>query len=199
MDLDRDNTNSLARKLGGTPSQPQIHKFLKGTAREPRRATLQPLADHFGLPLDAFYDGELVERIAFERGLRIAGTSPEPAADSPPPPPAPDLMLTPRIQQLLRDLDDLAPSKASKLIDQIHQEAEEAREAARHQEAKRGKVAALRTTITKASATVSWGDGNERQTSLPLTTVKDPFTAAPGERESALYSRIERVPKDPKK
>lgn len=51
-----DNPNSLARKLGGKPGQPRIHKFLSGTTTEPRRTTMAPIADHYGIPLDALYD-----------------------------------------------------------------------------------------------------------------------------------------------
>lgn len=56
MARDGDNPNSLARKLRGKVTQPQIHKFIAGTAKEPRRTTLQPLADHFDVPIEAFYD-----------------------------------------------------------------------------------------------------------------------------------------------
>ncbi len=50
-----DNANSLAAKLDGRTSQPQLHKFLTGEAKEPRRATLQPVADFYGVPVNAFY------------------------------------------------------------------------------------------------------------------------------------------------
>jgi len=50
------NTSSLARKLNGNPSQQQLHRFLSGVVREPNRAMLQTIADHFQIPLDALYD-----------------------------------------------------------------------------------------------------------------------------------------------
>lgn len=56
-----DNPNSLARKLGGKPGQPRIHKFLAGTISEPRRSTMAPIADHYGIPLDALYDPSVAE------------------------------------------------------------------------------------------------------------------------------------------
>lgn len=69
MDRSGDNPNSLARKLHDAVGQPQIHKFLSGTAREPRRATLQPLASHYDIPLDAFYDPEVAGQVAAHLGL----------------------------------------------------------------------------------------------------------------------------------
>lgn len=69
MRRDGDNPSSLARKLENAVRQPQIHKFLRGAAREPRRATLSPLAVHYGVPLDAFYDHELADQVAQQMGL----------------------------------------------------------------------------------------------------------------------------------
>lgn len=73
MRRDSDNANSLAAKLKGRPSQPQIHKFLTGTAKEPRRPTLEPLAAHFGVPVEAFYDPAAAARAAAALGLPEAG------------------------------------------------------------------------------------------------------------------------------
>lgn len=56
-----ENPNSLARKLGGKPSQPRIHKYLDGGTKEPRRSTMEPIAEHYGIPLDALYDPVVAE------------------------------------------------------------------------------------------------------------------------------------------
>lgn len=48
------NTNSAARKVKG--SQPQLHRYMSGKAREPKRSTLLPFAKLFGVPVDAFFD-----------------------------------------------------------------------------------------------------------------------------------------------
>lgn len=56
-----DNSNSLAVKLRGQTTQPQIYKIVEGKVREPRRSTLQPIADHYGVPVDAFYIEELAQ------------------------------------------------------------------------------------------------------------------------------------------
>lgn len=56
MDRSGDNPNSLAAAMRNATKQPQIHKFLTGIAKEPRRPTLQPIADHYGVSIDAFYD-----------------------------------------------------------------------------------------------------------------------------------------------
>lgn len=100
--------------------------------------------------------------------------------------------ISPRYAQLLVDLDDLPPPRQSKILDQVHQLAEEAREAADHL-ASRRKVtsAAARVDVHKrAQLTMTYGDGNERQGALLLKTVSDPFTADPCEREANWYRRI---------
>ena len=57
------NANSLSNKLNGATTQPQIHKFLKGQVAEPKRRTLQPVADFFGISVEAFFDEELAEQL----------------------------------------------------------------------------------------------------------------------------------------
>lgn len=42
----------------------------------------------------------------------------------------------------------------------------------------------------KSKITLTMGDGNPDQSSLPLATVEDPFTAEPSPRESRFYRRI---------
>jgi hypothetical protein len=195
MDRDEDNSHSLAVKLRGRPGQPQIHKFLSGVAKEPRRATLEPLAKHYGIPVEALYNDELAAEVAEQLGLM---TPPVAAPSHAPQPAATDLPAMYR--QLIKDLEDLPPPKASKFIDMIHQAAEDAREAAEHLTARRKTpvTSAARKSASRQVTTVSWGDGNQRQESLPLATVRDPFTAAPSERESALYKRIEKAPRGKK-
>ena len=61
--------NALATAIKGATKQPQIHKFLSGTANEPRRSTLAPIADYFKIPVDAFYDEFLADKTAFQLGL----------------------------------------------------------------------------------------------------------------------------------
>lgn len=74
------NSNSLAAKLDNATTQPQIHKFLNGKAKEPRRATLAPVADYFSIPLDALYDPEVAATVAEQRRLA------EPELKQSPPP-----------------------------------------------------------------------------------------------------------------
>lgn len=61
--------NALATALNGQVKQPQIHKFLTGTAKEPRRTTLAPIAKYFDVPIDAFYDQQLAWQTAVKLGL----------------------------------------------------------------------------------------------------------------------------------
>lgn len=131
------------------------------------------------------------------RLLEIDGAAPQVSE-----PPAPYGAVPPEYRQLLEDLNVLAQSRRSAFLDQIHQAAEEAREI-REQTLREahppGKVAAARrppTTRRTATTTVTWGDGNRHQGSLPLLVPsRDPFTAAPSDREAKFYERVERAPK----
>lgn len=107
--------------------------------------------------------------------------------------PAP--ILTKAQQQILLDLDDIAPPKQSKIIDMVRQQAEEAREAADYHQRKRATSAAEARSKVKSASTAPVASRRTGQRELPLSVVDDPFRAAPGEREAALYERIERAPK----
>lgn len=61
--------NALSKALKGATKQPQIQKFLSGTATEPRRSTLSPVAAFFDVPIDAFYDEFLADKVAYQLGL----------------------------------------------------------------------------------------------------------------------------------
>jgi len=52
MDRAGDTANSLARKA--KVPQPTIYRFLSGTASEPRVSTFEPIARHYGVPVEAF-------------------------------------------------------------------------------------------------------------------------------------------------
>ncbi|ANN66454.1 helix-turn-helix domain-containing protein [Bordetella bronchialis] len=52
MDKTGDTQNSLAQKT--KVPQPTIHRFLSGTAKEPRLSTFEPIAKYFGIPVEAF-------------------------------------------------------------------------------------------------------------------------------------------------
>lgn len=63
------SANALSTAIKGATKQPQIHKFLTGTAAEPRRSTLAPIAEFFSIPVDAFYDEFLADKTAYQLGL----------------------------------------------------------------------------------------------------------------------------------
>ena len=63
------NPNALSVALNGQVSQSQIQKFLKGTSKEPRRTTLEPIAKHFKISVDAFYDPDLAWKTALMKGF----------------------------------------------------------------------------------------------------------------------------------
>lgn len=104
-------------------------------------------------------------------------------------------------RQLLRDLADIPPPRRSRLLDQIHQVAEESREAAAHfrareeQQAPALSAAARRGGSRRATTTMTYGDGNRRQHFLPFEMVRDPFSAQPSEREAAWYRHLEGRPR----
>jgi transcriptional regulator with XRE-family HTH domain len=74
--------NAVAREARG--SQPQLYKYVNGISKEPKRDTLAPFARYLKVPLDAFYNPELAQQIAAERGLKI----PEPTTPEAPPRPS---------------------------------------------------------------------------------------------------------------
>lgn len=57
-------TNALAEKLGGKVEQSQLNRFETGKTKEPRRSTLQPVADYFGIPVDLFYNQQALDLLA---------------------------------------------------------------------------------------------------------------------------------------
>lgn len=61
------NTTSLCNACGA--KQPQIHRFLSGTAREPRRSTLAPVAAYFGIPVDSLCNEDSAQKAAQSLGL----------------------------------------------------------------------------------------------------------------------------------
>jgi transcriptional regulator with XRE-family HTH domain len=81
MDAAGDNAYAVATSLRKPALQSYIWKFLNGKAKEPRRASLQPLADRYRVPVDAFYDPKLAERLAIERGL-VVGRSADQAEET---------------------------------------------------------------------------------------------------------------------
>lgn len=73
MELSGDNPNSLAGKLRQKTKQPQLFKFLSGISKEPRRSTLQPVADFYKINVEAFYDpavaAQVMENLKADRPL----------------------------------------------------------------------------------------------------------------------------------
>ena len=108
-----DNPNSLAAKVKQKTRQPQIFKFLEGISKEPRRATLQPIADHYGIPVEAFYDKKLAQKVADSR----AATEIEPVADAPPSTTQIDPVQTIRdLAAILTDMEEHTRARAATLL-----------------------------------------------------------------------------------
>lgn len=63
MERAGDNPHSLSVKLNHAVKQPQIFRFISGAAKEPRRSTLQPIADHYNVNIEAFYDEDLAHEL----------------------------------------------------------------------------------------------------------------------------------------
>ncbi len=64
MDSKNLNPNSLSEKLKNATTQSQIHRFETGKTREPKQATLRPVAEFFGLPVEVFYSEDLADSVA---------------------------------------------------------------------------------------------------------------------------------------
>lgn len=201
------NPNSLAAKTRGRTKQPTIYRFIKGEAKEPKRSTLLPVAEVFGVPVEAFFDPRVADDVARERGL----LTPVLEGDS-------DIQLSivdssegtgaaivraeeqiraiiqdEAVRQLLVDLSDLPPARRSQILDMVHGYAEDARAAHEHLQRKNSPTtiaAAKSTGKTHWSMRINLGDGNPDQGSLELTMVDDPFKAEPSQRERELYHRI---------
>lgn len=69
MALRGHNATSLSKEMRGATSQPQIYRFLTGEAMEPRRSTLQPIADFYRVDIEALYDPQR----ATEEWARLTG------------------------------------------------------------------------------------------------------------------------------
>ena len=53
---------SIARKLANHGvQQPQMSRFINEKTREPKRSTMAPIAEFYGVPVDAFYEEEIAE------------------------------------------------------------------------------------------------------------------------------------------
>lgn len=57
MDTAGVGENELARQTG--IQQPTIHRIVVGTSRDPRRSTLQPLAEFFGVTVEQLINDDL--------------------------------------------------------------------------------------------------------------------------------------------
>lgn len=58
------NPNALAEKIKNATTQSQIHRFETGKTKEPKKATLKPVADFFGVPVEVFYSEDLAAMVA---------------------------------------------------------------------------------------------------------------------------------------
>lgn len=113
MEADGDNPTSLARKSNGRIKQPQLFKFLEGTSKEPRVSTMQPLADHYKVPVQAFFDPLIADEVAAERfGLPKRRSTLARASASP--------IISDRQRRVLADLADLLPEDAERFEAEIH-------------------------------------------------------------------------------
>jgi hypothetical protein len=63
------NSNKLAKEIKRPTMQSQIYRFSKGQVLEPARNTAEPLALHFGIPVDALYNEKTATAVAKELGL----------------------------------------------------------------------------------------------------------------------------------
>lgn len=63
------NPNRLSSMTKGATKQPQIHRFVTGESKEPKRSTLEPVAKVFGISVEAFFDSKAAD-LAWEQYLK---------------------------------------------------------------------------------------------------------------------------------
>jgi transcriptional regulator with XRE-family HTH domain len=63
------NPNALADRLKKRSLQSQVTRFLDGSTRNPRWDTLRPVAEFFNVGVEAFFDSDIADQVAQERGL----------------------------------------------------------------------------------------------------------------------------------
>lgn len=204
MERDGLNPNSLAKKTNGRTKQPQIFRFLSGEAKEPKRSTLEPVAEVFGIEVDALFDRRVAAQV-FKRLFPESGKAVEAEKQAPqnPEPATVDRLLSATgmniedLLQLLQDLGDIPGNQLAPMLNEIHKAAEMSRDAAAHF-AKRGKLPEMAANVGGTSAKsikIHKGDGNPDQGELPLIVVDDPLSALPGPRETAWYRHVEGLKK----
>ena len=71
------NPNSLAAATKNKTKQPQIFRFLKGTAKEPKRSTWEPVAQFFRVPVEAFFDGRVAAKAWSDHLAELPNWTPE--------------------------------------------------------------------------------------------------------------------------
>lgn len=62
------NPNSLANRMKTRSVQSMVERITEGKTVNPRRSTIEPVAEFFSVPLAAFFDLELAGKIAQQRG-----------------------------------------------------------------------------------------------------------------------------------
>lgn len=72
------NPTALAAALRRPTLQGQITRLISGEVRHPRITTTKPIAEYFGIPIDALLDERAATRVAEERGLLAGGPANRP-------------------------------------------------------------------------------------------------------------------------
>jgi hypothetical protein len=59
-----ETTTSVVSKTKPKMVQSTLHRYLESSTKEPRRSTMQPLADFLGVPVEAFFDASIAAKFA---------------------------------------------------------------------------------------------------------------------------------------
>lgn len=86
-------TSALAREVKRPKLQPQIHRLRAGKVKNPRYSTIEPLAAHWGVPVEAFWDEAVATKVAKQLALKPA------------PPAAPDTKRKGRVNRVQAAID----------------------------------------------------------------------------------------------
>ena len=67
MEAEGLNPNSLSAATKNKTKQPQIHRFIAGVSKEPKRSTLAHVATYFRVPVEAFFDPHVADEVHRDR------------------------------------------------------------------------------------------------------------------------------------
>lgn len=106
-------TSALARAMGKPKLQPSLHRYLRGEVPMPERTTAAPLAQYFGLPVDAVYEEGVATTIAKQRGLQLVDWPPKTARAEKP------AVTDDRVKALVREINAMPAADRARALEAL--------------------------------------------------------------------------------